>query len=414
MNTKVMKVIQVSNDNVQALISNILDKYIDAKSEKFKGNTIASYLRKDVKDIIKKDIHLDKNQYNVEGSPGKGNWADVPWICLFDNDITNTATKGYYIGYLFCADMSGVYLSLNQGWTYFKEKYGLKEGREKIKKVSQAWKKILSSTLKDFSYEQIDLKSKNKNSNLPRGYELGHICGKFYKRGEIPSNETLKQDLLNLMGVYRELKGRLKNRSIEETNNFLIVNNDLGLLDEDNKKDESYVENIIEDLGEKSILFKEEPPININYKEPEGFTPRKTNFIKKAKNQKKLGYAGELMVINYEKKYLTSNGRKDLAKNIRHVSKLDGDGAGYDILSFELNGDKKYIEVKTTTSSKDTSFIVTAKEIEFSKEKIHEYYLYRIYDFNKQNNAGKFYVLKGGLNKLDLVPQQFLVKDIEE
>ncbi|MDI5789132.1 DUF3578 domain-containing protein [Bacillus licheniformis] len=39
----------------------------------------------------------------------------------FLKNLTTSATRGYYIVYLFSADGSGVYVSLNQGWTYFKE-----------------------------------------------------------------------------------------------------------------------------------------------------------------------------------------------------------------------------------------------------------------------------------------------------
>ena len=35
----------------------------------------------------------------VEGSPGQGNWAAVPWISVFDPAITTSATRGYYVVY---------------------------------------------------------------------------------------------------------------------------------------------------------------------------------------------------------------------------------------------------------------------------------------------------------------------------
>ena len=106
--------------------------------------------------------------------------------------------------------MSGVYLSLNQGWTYFKDKYGSKQGREKIKTVARAWKRILASSLNDFSYEAIDLKGKRGVGSLATGYELGHICGKFYSADAIPTEDIIIRDYNNLVGVYRELKGKMK------------------------------------------------------------------------------------------------------------------------------------------------------------------------------------------------------------
>jgi len=42
------------------------------------------------------------------------------------------------------------------------------------------------------------------------------------------------------------------------------------------------------------------------------------------------------------------------------VSVLEGDGAGYDILSFHVDGTAKHIEVKTTTRACDSDFFVSA------------------------------------------------------
>lgn len=42
------------------------------------------------------------------------------------------------------------------------------------------------------------------------------------------------------------------------------------------------------------------------------------------------------------------------------VSKLDGDGLGYDILSYDRNGNPMYIEVKTTAGPGNGSIFITA------------------------------------------------------
>ena len=402
---------------MQVALNYILNNYLRSKEEKFKNHPLANFVRKNVKEVIQNETSIDVLKYKVEGSPGKGNWADIPWIAIFDNEITNTATKGYYIVYLFCSDMSGFYISLNQGWTYFKDKYGVKKGREKIRLVSDSWKAILSSTLKNFSYEPIQLKGVSKNSDLAEGYELGHICGNFYEVGKIPKDDELIKDLRNLMGVYRELKGKLKENSVEKTNNYLIVNNNLGLL-YDIKEDDGInnIEDTIEGIEKHSLLVKEEPPRNMMSKEDDSvtFKPKKTNFLRKAKNQKKLGFAGELMVLKYEREKLISNGKKFLADQVKHISKDEGDGAGYDILSFKNNGDKKYIEVKTTIGSKTTPFMITSNELKFAELNSENYYLYRIFDFNKEINKGKFYILDGDINKkLHLKPKQYFASRVK-
>jgi hypothetical protein len=394
-------------------LSHILNNYFSAKSTNFNGNSIADYIRATAIQNIESKASIDLNRFILKGSAGQGNWADIPWIALFDKDITNTATQGYYIVYLFCGDMSGVYISLNQGWTYFKEKYGAKKGKKKIQAVTNSWKSILSSTLTDFSFDPIHLKGISKSSDLAKGYELGHICGKFYETANLPNDTILIGDLRNLLSVYRELKGKLKDNSVEKTNNSLIINYDLGLLNDSDE--ENNIDDTIPDIENKSKLNIEGPPLSFSGNEDvsNDFNPKHIDFLKKAKNQRKLGYAGELMVLKYEREYLISNKLDKLAKNVKHVSKDNGDGAGYDILSFNTDGTEKYIEVKTTTGDKSTPFMISAKELKFSKVKKLNYYLYRVFEFDKEHLTGKLYILEGDLSdKLNLIPKQFVASGV--
>ena len=56
-------------------------------------------------------------------------------------------------------------------------------------------------------------------------------------------------------------------------------------------------------------------------------------------------------------------GRPDLAGRIRWVSHLDGDGAGFDIQSFETDGSSRLVEVKTTNGWERTPFQITRNEL---------------------------------------------------
>src|SRR6266403_328981 len=76
------------------------------------------------------------------------------------------------------------------------------------------------------------------------------------------------------------------------------------------------------------------------------------------------------------------------------VSEQDGDGAGYDILSFEHDASKRYIEVKTTNGGPLTPFVVTRNEVEFSAEVGGAFHLYRLFEFAER---ARLFVLKGPL-----------------
>jgi hypothetical protein len=113
-----------------------------------------------------------------------------------------------------------------------------------------------------------------------------------------------------------------------------------------------------------------------------------------------LGLAGELLVLTYEQASLRQQQRPDLAAKVRHVSAIEGDGAGYDILSYTQNGVVKYIEVKTTTGGYDSAFYLTSNEVAFAVQHSENYYMYRVYDFDPVSNAGKFYVSRGSIEAL--------------
>jgi hypothetical protein len=72
-----------------------------------------------------------------------------------------------------------------------------------------------------------------------------------------------------------------------------------------------------------------------------------------------LGAAGEEWVIDLERERLARGGRGDLAERITWVSREVGDGAGYDIGSFRLDGRERLIEVKTTNLGSRTPFFIT-------------------------------------------------------
>jgi Family of unknown function (DUF6416) len=50
------------------------------------------------------------------------------------------------------------------------------------------------------------------------------------------------------------------------------------------------------------------------------------------------GEKGEELVIGYEREWLRQRGRPDLADAVRWTARQDGDGLGYDVLSFDVDG----------------------------------------------------------------------------
>lgn len=121
-----------------------------------------------------------------------------------------------------------------------------------------------------------------------------------------------------------------------------------------------------------------------------------------------LGLLGEIAVLNYERLRLVAAGRSDLADQVRHVSLIEGDGAGYDILSFRDDGSRLYIEVKTTIGDATTDFFISPNEVAFSEAHPAEYELRRVFNFNDTSGNGSFFSIVGKLaEQVSLSPTVF-------
>lgn len=403
----------------------ILKNYAQATSETFAEHRVQRLVTTEtVKDIIER-CGINTNSYKVKGSAGQSKWAIVPWIAVFDKEITTNAEKGYYIVYLFKADMSGFYLSLNQGWTWYNKKYKGNQGIEEINKVSEAWRRKLVSS-GDFSFSPITLGE--NASRLSIGYVHGNICSKYYSFDNIPDDVELASDFRAMIAVYSELKGHIKRElrlsslvtgeSFAAINLRLIRDMDAGIIENTPSENEDDSNNGVVDEQSATSLSKQ--PIPSDFKPRErglrSFVPRKVDFIGIAKKQKKLGFDGEILVLNSERQFLIGSGKPELAAKVEHTAVVKGDGAGYDILSYELDGREKYIEVKTTTGDECTPFNVSDAEVEFSEQNPQSYYLYRVYNFSIANGAGhgECFILQGNLNDcVNLIPQNYIADGIK-
>ena len=107
-----------------------------------------------------------------------------------------------------------------------------------------------------------------------------------------------------------------------------------------------------------------------------------------------LGQTGELLALRFEQFRLSRLGQDRLADKVTHISATEGDGAGFDILSFEPDGRERFIEVKTTRFAKETPFFASRNEVEFANAYATHFHLYRLFDFKR---APRLFGLTGSL-----------------
>jgi hypothetical protein len=135
-----------------------------------------------------------------------------------------------------------------------------------------------------------------------------------------------------------------------------------------------------------STVFVEAPiPTDADATIPDGLLHlvRKFDPVERDYRNRALGKAGERFVLDLERHWLIEADRADLAERIRWVAAEDGDGAGYDIMSFNTAGRERLIEVKTTNGSARTPFFLSRHERNFAEQTPTQWRIYRVHLFAK-------------------------------
>ena len=137
----------------------------------------------------------------------------------------------------------------------------------------------------------------------------------------------------------------------------------------------------------QSELFIDPPPL-VMAKEriPERLERliRKFDPVERDHRNRTLGTAGEEFVIDVERRRLTEADRGDLARRIRWIAAEEGDGAGYDILSYASSGKDRLLEVKTTNGSARTPFFLSRNECAVAVERPADWRIYRVHLFSTE------------------------------
>lgn len=233
---------------------------------------------------------------------------------------------------------------------------------------------------------------------LPKRGRIENI-GQYYNLCDLIRHEILKdQEILRLH------KNRLSDKCYFD-NNIKILTQD-------------FLYATVTHLKENTSLKK---PKEINVKSYKRISTKKLNnsisqpsfkgiIIDHIENEKEkiyIGKLGENFVFMREIEKLKEFGFKN--KMPKHDSFELGDGIGYDIKSYDKNGNEIFIEVKTTRGSCSQPFFITKNELELSKKIGNNYYLYRLYNFDEKMNSADIYEINGNLEYICDDPTLFRV-----
>ncbi len=140
-------------------------------------------------------------------------------------------------------------------------------------------------------------------------------------------------------------------------------------------------------------------PKNIESSEKTRIFKGKIDFERENRIKRNLGKRGEEIVVKFENESLQKINREDLADKIEWVSQED-DSLGYDIITYDEEGKKKFIEVKATTNSPSLSvnFIISNNQYRVA-QKTNNYYFYIV--FNAKSKNPKVWKIKNPIKHLD-------------
>jgi 5-methylcytosine-specific restriction enzyme A len=183
----------------------IIEEYPLARLDPPARHPLAAVIRKGAPDELRAALAPIDGPFLVKGSPGRGSkWAAVPWIAVFDPAITTSATRGYYLVYLFPTHRQAVHLSLAQGTVAAIRAYGPGAGDHLLTSGTR-----LRQRLADFA-DRLPNRTIRLGTEgaLPEGYEAAHILGTTYDRDALGDERRLRADLVVAVAAYRALKAR--------------------------------------------------------------------------------------------------------------------------------------------------------------------------------------------------------------
>ena len=190
--------------SIHDALVNVLRRYKQATRETFAQHPIARFLRNDARAALEEALGEYGRGLKIVGSAGAGNWATVPWLGVFDGTVTQSATQGYYVVYLFHSDAPIVHLSMNQGTTAIREEFGA-SAREIMRDRANLMRRRVSDLTGSITVERISLGS---SQELPRDYEAAHMLGVMYELESMPPESVLRADLQEMVRIYRALTFR--------------------------------------------------------------------------------------------------------------------------------------------------------------------------------------------------------------
>ena len=146
-----------------------------------------------------------EDDLRLEGRDGTGPKTEIPWVRLFSEARSDSATNGWYVVFLFSALGDRCYLTLARGATEWTgAEFKPRPHSEMVHLVGWARHQLLQELASN--HRLIDSIALDcRRSNLGPSYEAGTAAAFEYPLDDVPSNDALLQDLQFMLGLLSKI-----------------------------------------------------------------------------------------------------------------------------------------------------------------------------------------------------------------
>ncbi len=183
-------------------LERIGSEFTAARGRPFAQDPLARFLRSELPLALAHALRPEHPHLLVRGSAGRSAWAAVPWVAVLDPAVTTSAQEGFYVVYLFSADMERLYLCLLQGTEAVLEEFGPAAGPLVLRERARFLERRVGEREALPPRMEIDLASP---SLLPRGYEAAQVAARRYDLAALPGEAALWADLEAMLRAYSAL-----------------------------------------------------------------------------------------------------------------------------------------------------------------------------------------------------------------
>jgi len=173
-------------------------------------------IRKEIAASLNENLDRFKSKYEiaiedlwVQGKDGDGNKAEIPWVRLASKEQSPSATKGWYVVFLFSATGSNCYLSLGHASTTY-------DGDSMERRYQKALAPEVAEGLMKWGREKLNLdqvknprlkfsRNLEAKGNLAEAYDRTSLCGFEYRKESVPTDEQIFSDVEFLLEMLSKI-----------------------------------------------------------------------------------------------------------------------------------------------------------------------------------------------------------------